>query len=368
MHSEVRLERLRPAEVRDALAAAPIAWVPLGAIEFHAEHLPLGTDGFTAQAVVERAARIAGGVVLPWSAVTFGTLHLPWSLRYDPAIVEATIRATLEQLIGYGAKVVVVHTGHGPLDLSHLIKRVCAEVAARAQAADPAVRTYGLCYLELNAALGHGLGTDWPVAVDHGSILETSWMLALDADLVRLDRLPGDPEATTVGVYGPNPRERASAAFGEAQLVACARLLAERATRLVRGEQIDQLDDLRGFVTRYWPEPLELGGRAGDAGEAVLTLRNPGPVSRYLTRLTLRLDGADVRHDGITLRNPTVGEAGTPVAAASLGPEAGFYVRRNQLAEVQLPDALAPGRHDVELELGLAGVTTTRLGGTIDLS
>jgi len=42
MQPEVRLERLRPADVRDAMAAAPIAWVPVGAIEFHAEHLPLG--------------------------------------------------------------------------------------------------------------------------------------------------------------------------------------------------------------------------------------------------------------------------------------------------------------------------------------
>lgn len=367
MDPEVRLERLRPAEVRGRLAGAPIAWLPLGAIEFHAEHLPLGTDGFTSQVLLERAARIAGGVVLPWSAVTLGTLHLPWSLRYEPAIVEATLRATVEQLIGHGARVVVVHTGHGPLDLIHLIKRVCAEVAATAQLTDPTVRTYGLCYLELNAALGHGLGTNWPVAVDHGSILETSWMSAIAPELVALDRLPDDPDATLIGVYGPNPRMRASAAFGDDQIAACAALLAARASRLVAGWEIDQLDDLRGFVARYWPEPLELGGRAGKAGDAALTLHNPGPVSRYLTGLTLRLDGQEVPGDRITLVNPTLGEAATRVPAASLGPEAGFYVRRNQVAEVLLPDALAPGRHAVELELGMAGVTSSALRRELDV-
>jgi hypothetical protein len=48
MVDEVRLERLRPAQVDAALARASVAWVPLGALEFHAPHLPIGTDGFTA--------------------------------------------------------------------------------------------------------------------------------------------------------------------------------------------------------------------------------------------------------------------------------------------------------------------------------
>ena len=80
------------------MAEAPVAWVPLGALEFHAQHLPFGTDGFTAQAVVERAARQVGGVVLPWSALTMGTLSLDWSFRYEPALVEAALRSTIEQL------------------------------------------------------------------------------------------------------------------------------------------------------------------------------------------------------------------------------------------------------------------------------
>ena len=45
---EVRLERLHPAELEAAMQEAPVAWVPLGALEFHAQHLPFGTDGFTA--------------------------------------------------------------------------------------------------------------------------------------------------------------------------------------------------------------------------------------------------------------------------------------------------------------------------------
>lgn len=363
---EVRITHLRPAEVEAALARAPIAWVPWGAVEYHAQHLPFGTDGFTATAVVERAAQLAGGIVLPWSAVTIGTLALPWSLRYDKDLVERALRSTLEQLAAHGARTVVVHTGHGPLDLSHLIKRVCAEVEASAPGG-PDFRAYGVCYLELNAANGVGLGTDWPAAIDHAAITETSWALATVPELVRMDRLPDDPEGEMLAVYGPNPRTRSTAEMGERQLDGASVLLAERATRMLAGEHIDQLADLRGFVRDYWPEPLELGGRAGAAGEGAFTLLNPGPVSRYLTGLAVGIDGDTIDPAGVTLVNPTVGETGVPFQAAALGPENGFYVRRHQVAEIRLPVRLEPGTHQVELALGLAGVATTTIAAELVL-
>ncbi len=355
MRDEVRLERLRPAELRAALERAPIAWIPLGAVEFHAEHLPYGTDGFTGRALLERAARRTGGVVLPWTYHTIGTLHFPWTFRTDPSLVAALVEGTVRQVAGFGARVAVVHTGHAPLDLVHLLKRVCATVEADVGGG---FRAYGLTYLELNAALGVGLGTDWPVAVDHGSLLETSWMLAVEPDLVALDRLPDDETGPITGVYGPNPRRAADGATGGAQIDAAAALLADRATTLLAGEPLDALADLRLFVERYWPEPLELGAVAGPAGSAAITLANPGPVSRYLTAVGVRLDGAAIAADRLALVNPTPGEPPRPVAGASLGPEAGFYVRRAQTAEVILPVELATGPHEVELTVGLAGVST----------
>jgi len=352
---EVRLDRMRPAEIDDAMARAPVAWIPLGALEFHAAHLPFGTDGFTGQGLLERAAAQVGGVVLPWTYLTIGTLHFPWTFRYDPALVAATVLATIRQTAAFGARVVVVHTGHAPLDLVHLLKRTCAEAEAEVGGG---FRAYGLTYLELNAALGTGLGTDWPVAVDHGSRMETSWMLAIEPDLVALDRLP-DPnssDAPIVGVYGPNPRD-VSVELGWAQVDAAAALLADRARDLVAGRPLDTMADLRGFVERYWPEPLRLGAVAGPAGIGGPTLTNDGPVSRYLTAVRLAVDGVAVPPEQIDLVNPTPGEPPRPVAGASLGPESGFYVRRAQTAELRLRDGLAPGRHRLELTVGFAGVS-----------
>lgn len=362
---EVRLERMRPHEVADALGRAPVAWIPLGAIEYHADHLPIGTDGVTAHGVVTAAARRLGGVVLPWSYLTLGTLALPWSLRFDPLLVAEALRATLRQLPANGVRVAVVHTGHAPLDLIHLVKRVAGEVEAESKG----LRVYGLCYLELNAALGTGLGTDWPVAVDHGSTMETSWVAALEPDLVALDRLPADPAASVLGIYGPNPRHTYDAERGRAQVDAAAELLAERVAGLVRGEPLDPYADLRGFVDRYWPEPLLLAGRAGDGRvPAALLITNPAPVSRYVSGVSLRLGGHAVPGDGLTLVNRTAGESGVPMPVATLGPERGFYIRRNQTAELTLPGSLPAGVHEVRLRLELAGVRERELGGQVEFT
>jgi creatinine amidohydrolase len=365
---EVRLERLRPDQIAASLERAPIAWIPLGALEFHAPHLPNGTDGFTGHRLLVAAAERLGGMVLPWSYLTLGTLALPWSFRYDPELVAGALRQTLRQLPALGVRLAVVHTGHGPLDLNHLIKRICAE----AETAVPGFRAIGLCYLELNAELGTGLGTDWPVAVDHGSTMETSWMAALEPDLVDISGLPDDPEAQVQGVYGPNPRFTVDASRGAMQIDAAARLLADRADAILRGGPYDPLADLRTFVERYWPEPLLLEGRAGEAGDRdrppAILITNPGPVSRYVSGLELRLDGTTIAGNGLSLVNPAFGEVGLPTPAADLGPERGFYVRRQQTAELHVPASIAAGPHEVELKLSLAGVTNVTLRATVDFA
>lgn len=359
--AEVRIERLRPGQLAAAMERAPVAWLPLGAVEYHAPHLPFGTDSLTAVEVVTRAARAMGGVVLPPLFTTLGTLHLPWSLRYEPELVEANLRATIDQVATAGARVVVVHTGHAPLDLIHRIKRVCAEVETARRSVDDTFRAYGLCYLELLAAAGAGLGTDWPVPVDHGSVLETSLVLAIEPTLVDLDALPDVPDVPVLGIYGPDPRGRASAALGEDRLATCAELLAGRVRALVAGDTLDPLADLRLLVERYWPEPIALG--MGDA--RTILLRNTGPMSRYVTDVRLDVQGRSVDAAHLGLRNPSPGEAGVLVPVGSLGAETGFYVRRAQAAELVLPTPLGIGSHAVSLRLGLAGVATAEVHATL---
>ena len=62
---EVLYERLTPSEFQDRLKKAPIAYLPLGTLEWHGAHLPLGSDSLQSQAFFIKLARLAGGIVLP---------------------------------------------------------------------------------------------------------------------------------------------------------------------------------------------------------------------------------------------------------------------------------------------------------------
>jgi creatinine amidohydrolase len=361
--TEVRYERLHPAELRDVLERAPLAYVPVGTIEFHGEHLPFGVDSFEAHALCVRAAERSGGVVLPPVYLASGCLDLPGTLSFEPALVEAWVRATVDGLAGRGFRAVVVLTGHGPLDLNHLLKRVCAE----AEAAHEGLRAYALCWLELNAARLSGPEPGEPTTVDHAARIETSWMLALEPELVLLDRLSDDPAATHLGVYGPNPRFSASAEFGADQIAAGAELLAERAGGLLAGREPDRLADLRAFVEYGWPERPELRGRAGEPAELLVT--NPGRSSRYVSGLRVELDGQPLDAAGLVLVNDSPGETGVPFRASELGPEHGFYLRRGQEARVALAGiGLAAGSHRVRAELGLGGVSTLVLDEDVEFA
>jgi creatinine amidohydrolase len=354
---ERRYERLHPAELAELVAAAPIAWVPIGTLEHHGPHLPFGVDAFEAHGLLLEAAARAGGVVLPPTYVASGCLEMDFTLSFSRELVEAQVRETVALLARRGFRVVVVLTGHGPLDLVHLLKRVCAQ----ATAAQPPLRAYGLCWLELNAAAMTGPEEGEPRVIDHAALVETSWMLALQPELVRLDRLADDPEAAHAGVYGRNPRFTASREWGRESVEAAAALLAQRATGLLAGDPLDDLADLRRFVACSWPEPLELAGAQADADHTRLHLHNPGRASRYISALELEIDGVAVDPAQVVLTNDSPGETGEPIAAAALGNESGFYVRRGQTATLAIP-AIGPGAHDIRATVGLAGVDRLVVG------
>ena len=358
----IRLEQLRPDQVERRWAVAPIAYVPIGCIEYHGPHLPLGVDGLTAHTVCEQAAAIGGGVVHPVSYMANGCLDLPYTLTFPANVVELWARAIVDQLHMRGARLVVLLTGHGPLDLIHLLKRVAATYQ------DPDSRAYGLCYLELNAARLTEPEYGEPTVIDHASTIETSWILAGHPELVDLDRLPHEEDAKTVGIYGKNPRFTATADLGSMQQAACAELLAERCSQMLDGRWADDNNDLRKFVDFSWPEKLELKVNQGDpASRSVKSLtigiHNPGRASRYVTRLhRVVIDGRDLDIGNLTLTNSSVGEVGEPVCVANLDKEHGIYVRRSQTLDLRMRsgEAFAP-LNEIRIELELAGVRSQLL-------
>src|SRR5262249_53372104 len=107
-----RYAELRPDQLEAILAETPVAYLPWGALEWHGPHLPLGLDGFTAEAVAERAVRRTGGVLLPttWWPITALPHRLSLSIRSE--VVQALWDGIFAELARAGFRVVVLLSGH----------------------------------------------------------------------------------------------------------------------------------------------------------------------------------------------------------------------------------------------------------------
>ncbi|MCC6444172.1 MAG: creatininase family protein [Armatimonadetes bacterium] len=220
-----RWEFMRPDDLEEIVAAAPVAYVPLGTFEHHGWHLPVCFDAVKAHALCLRAARETGGAVLP--AFFYGTggghIGYKWTVIVEEERIRPLLETTLDHLARFGFKVVAILTGHYPSEQVQMARRLAEEAGRR----NPATRYIGLTEPEITTPMPGDA-----FAGDHAAKYETSIALALDPSWVRLDWLKGGREASEVAfpdtptgphdpahplyaIYGQDPRRHASAEAGE---------------------------------------------------------------------------------------------------------------------------------------------------------
>lgn len=207
---DVAYENLLPADFRVRLEAMPLAYVPFGSLEWHGEHLPLGNDAVKVEEICRLAAKKGGGIVLP--ALFLGIRGMtPWAPKYreavgnegifsvEPELLKRVLTAQLENLDRLGFRGAIVITGHYPQEQVDLAKEVAA-------AFKPVrgLRVAGITDRDLARSAGH--------TGDHAAKWETSILMALRPELVDLKRLPA--EGPLEGIYGDDPRTKASADLG----------------------------------------------------------------------------------------------------------------------------------------------------------
>ena len=250
---------LRPDEILAELANAPIAYLPLGLIEWHGPHLPLGVDALNAEAVAIRAAEQSGGLVLPTAyfgtererdprtldnigfepeqyviGMDFPANTLP-SMYAREDLFALFLRENLRHIKAMGFKIIVALSGHGAVNQLETIKRIAAEVNAAGD----------ICVLP---ELAFSANADGVIAVGHASRIETAITMALAPETVRLDLLPEDAQLkntdyaivdyqTFLGeptpdrtVHADDDPRRATADDGEAMITNTARRIAAAAT------------------------------------------------------------------------------------------------------------------------------------------
>lgn len=261
----VRFELLRPGEILAERERCPVMYQPVGPLEWHGPHLPMGTDPLHAEAVARRVAEAVGGVVMPtlfWGtererrpdmlrAIGFDAgawivgMDFPAnSLKslYTPEdVFGVVVRARLDLLVRQDYKLIVIVNGHGADNQIATLERLAAEFTAQG----PAHVLYTIAFTPGKM--------DKEEKIGHADALETSLMAALYPDAVDLTTLPastaplrnvdwaivdqdtfeGSPTPDHTVRPESDPRRSTSVEWGEASVNRSAARIAEQVSELI---------------------------------------------------------------------------------------------------------------------------------------
>lgn len=92
-----------------------IALMPVGSLERHGDHLPLGTDGIIPEYIVERAAAVLKCLVLPpvWYGSCKAMRSFPGTFDVDADVLSKYLRSIMTEAQRNGVRILCVVNGHG---------------------------------------------------------------------------------------------------------------------------------------------------------------------------------------------------------------------------------------------------------------
>lgn len=234
--AEVRYERLRPAQIVARREACPVAYLPIGTIEWHGEHNPVGLDTMKEHALLMHCAREDGGLVFPplyygeqreqalmeanaadraliaekmgLPASNFDVGRMYHSVAEQNTNYHHLLLHIMHEIKSLGFRVLVIGAGHYPL-LDHA--RAAAAIFQQTQKR-PVMITWAMSGYELVRGQFDPCG-------DHAGKWETSLLMYLDPGMQDLALLPPDPSQRPIGVSN-NGVQQANAEFGRQAVAA----------------------------------------------------------------------------------------------------------------------------------------------------
>jgi creatinine amidohydrolase len=235
MEQEVRYQMLRPAQAVERRKAFSVAYVPIGTIEWHGVHNPLGADTLQAEGLAIMCAQKAGGVVFPplyygenrsealmeanssdrdqiaagmgLSPDNFLPANQPFSVTEQTLNYNRLLLHILAEVQSLGFELGVLVAGHYPL-IDHARAAVLMWNQRR-YASGPRMLAWAFVdYLLVK--------DQYEYCGDHAALWETSHCMALQPQTVDLSVLPPKGEKL-VGVGGKAPQD-STAEFGRETL------------------------------------------------------------------------------------------------------------------------------------------------------
>lgn len=219
---EVRALYLRPGELLAIQERFPVAYQPLGTVEWHGRHNPLGCDSFKAEQLCMDAAKLTGGVVMP--TIHFGVdpcrdlghgmgmgmdaaagFQLPGTFfQTESGLLRSFLLNACRNYLNRGFRLVVLVSGHNPSDQQSLMNEICYAMKT------PDGREPVCCTMEY-AVIEPG---NPHRQADHAAGYETSMMLHLHGDRVNM-RANDEQLRPDLGVDGRMPVNESTAAEGK---------------------------------------------------------------------------------------------------------------------------------------------------------
>jgi creatinine amidohydrolase len=274
----LRVEEMTWREMDDLNREETVFLLPLGPLEEHGPHLPLGTDPLTAEGIAERAAQLLEEenpactyMLLPrlWVGHSEGAMHFCGTLSVGTETLKLLIKDLCISLARHGFRKVLLVNHH--MDLFHIrallqaVVEVNSSYPIRAVDASSAILLTGEEAAEEQESKLHVKEE----AEIHADVRETSFMLHRHPRLVRAcyRELPPvririaeelrqghiyfDEMGAAEGYMG-SPAQ-ANAALGAEHLESGARAIAGLARKLLHNEDIVQIGPHMERVLRHLP-------------------------------------------------------------------------------------------------------------------
>ena len=128
-----KYEELNVIQFREALKASQATCIiPIGVLEKHGPHLPLGTDLINVRELALRAGKEEYTIIFPayYFSQIFEAKHQPGTIAYSHETIWNILQETCDELARNGIKKIIIVNGHGGND-SFLPYFCQAQLAAR---------------------------------------------------------------------------------------------------------------------------------------------------------------------------------------------------------------------------------------------
>lgn len=174
-----------------------VAIVPVGSVEQHSLHLPLGTDSYVAITLAEDAAKETDAVVTPpvWFGWSPHHMVRPGTITIRPEVLADLTYDIMASLAQHGLKKIILINGHRIVNVVWM--QIAAERAQRELGVT--VKIFDPAYMSKDIVGELDFGP-----VGHAEEVETSHMMYRYPELVHLEKAKDNPIQDTP-LYSVDP-------------------------------------------------------------------------------------------------------------------------------------------------------------------